>query len=200
MEENRYTLAGWLSIVTAVVFPLAFIVEGITDMAVQCGNVDIPWGLGPADALFLLYAALTVYLLKSFKSLMYEYYSFREIGTVINIAIFWCIVFFAGSFILELLLTTVWPQNDIGLPLVLLVFWIIGVAIFGIIDIVLAVIILRHRSRFNTPVRVFAVLTLITGFVEATVILSFLAILLVPATCVAMAFIFLRRTEEVEFV
>ena len=200
MNENRFSLAGWLSVVAAVLFPLAFIIEGITDMATQCGDVDIPWGLGPADALFLLYAALAIYLLMEFKRLMFEYYSFREIGTVINISIFWHIAFYGGSFILETLFTTVWPQNDLAAPLFLLVFWIVGIAVAGIIDIVMGVILLRHRSRFSTPVNVFAVLIIITGFFEGTVILSFMALLLVPATYVAMAFIFLRRPEEVEFV
>ncbi|UCE25502.1 MAG: hypothetical protein JSU74_05500 [Candidatus Zixiibacteriota bacterium] len=200
MSENRFSLAGWLSIVAAVVLPLAFILEGITEVALEIGDIDIPWGVGPADALFLFYAALAIYLLMEFKRLMFEYYSFREISTVINIAIFWHIIFYGGSFILETLFTTVWPQDDLGLPLFLLVFWIVGIAAAGIIDIVMGVILLRHRSRFNMPVKVFALLIIVTGFFEGTVVFSFLALLLAPASYVAMAFIFLRRPEEVEFV
>lgn len=200
MEENRYSLAGWLSIVGAVLFPLAFIVDGITDLIVTCGDIDVPWGIGPGDALFLLYAGLSIYVLNAFKSLMYEHYSFKEISLIINIAILWHIIFFGGSFILELALTTVWPSNDIGLPLVVLVFWVIGVAVFGIIDIILGIILLRQGDRFSGAIKVFAILSIVMGFCEATVILSPLTLLLVPASGIALAVAFLRRTEEVEFV
>lgn len=200
MEENRYSTAGWLSVAAAVLLPLAFIVDGLTELAVEFGDIDIPWGVGPGDALFLLYAGLLVYVLKSFKSLMYEYYSFREIGIVINMAIFWTIIFFVGSFIIELALTTVWPPDDLGLPVVLLVFWIVGLVVFGIIDILLGIIILRHRNRFSTSITVFAGLSLAIGFFEGTVVLSFLTLLLGPASFVVLAYIFLRKPEEVEFV
>ncbi len=200
MQDNRFAAAGWASIVAAVVFPLAFVVEGIHEAAFEWTDSVFTVAVGPGDFLFLLYAALTVYLLKEFKSLMYEQYSFKEISTIISVAIFWVIVFFGGSFVLELLLATVWPHNDIGLPLVLIIFWVMGVAIFGIIDIILGIIILRQRHRFSQAVKIFAILSVVTGVCEATLILSFLTLVLVPASCAVLAYIFLKKVEEVEFV
>ncbi|UCG62256.1 MAG: hypothetical protein JSV52_02925 [Candidatus Zixiibacteriota bacterium] len=200
MDENRFTAAGWASIVAAVVFPLAFVVEGIHEAALEYVDSGFTVGVGPGDFLFLLYAALTVYLLKEFKSLMYEQYSFKEISTIISVAIFWVIVFFGGSFVLELLLATVWPHNDIGLPLVLIIFWVTGIAIFGIIDIILGIIILRQRHRFSYSVKVFAGLSIATGVCEATLILSFLTMVLVPVSCAVLAYIFLHKVEEIEIV
>jgi len=200
MHENRFSTAGWVSIVAAVIFPLAFIIEGIHEAVLEYGDIDIPVGIGPADFLFLLYAALSIFVYKTLKSLMFESYSFREIGAIINITIFWHIVFFVGSFLIELLLGTAWPQNDAGLPLILVVYWVVGTAVFGIIDLIIGIIILRQRRRFRTPVRVFAWLSIVLGFFEATVILSPLALLLVPASLIALAFVFLQRVEDLEFV
>jgi hypothetical protein len=200
MHNNRFVAAGWASIVAGVIFPLAFLIEGVHQAAMSCADTGYPVGVGPGDALFLLYAALAIYVLKEFKSLMYEYYSFKEIGTIISIAILWTIIFFGGSFVLELLLDTVWPQGGLGLPLILVVFWITGIAVFGIIDIILGIILLRQKDRFSFPIRIFAGLSLATGICEATIVLSFLSLLLVPASCAVLAYIFLRKVEEVEFV
>jgi len=200
MHENRFSTAGWVSIAAAVIFPLAFIIEGIHEVVLELGDTDIPVGIGPADFLFLLFAALSVYVFKTFKSLMFESYSFKEIGTIININIFWHLVFFGGSFVIELLLGTVWPQNDLGLPLVLLVFWVMGIAVFGIIDLIIGIILLRQRHRFRMPVKVFAYFSIAVGFFEATVILSPLTLVLVPASFVAMAFVLLQKVEDLEFV
>ena len=200
MHESRFSTAGWVSIVAAVIFPLAFIIEGLHEAVLEFSDIDIPVGIGPADFLFLLFAALSIYIFKTFKSLMFESYSFREIGTIINITIFWHIVFYSGSFVIELLLGTVWPSNDIGLPLILVVFWIAGTAVFGIIDLIIGILILRQKQRFRRPVRIFAWLSIVLGFFEATVILSPLALLLVPASLITLAFVFLQKVEDLEFV
>ncbi|UCD63988.1 MAG: hypothetical protein JSW34_00750 [Candidatus Zixiibacteriota bacterium] len=200
MNENRFSMAGWASIVASVVFPLAFIIDGIHQEVLECSGAEFTVGIGPADPLFLLFAALSIYVLKAFKTLLYEYYSFREIGTIISVAIFWHIVFFGGSFLLELMYGTVWPQGHVGLPLALVVFYVTGIAVFGIIDIIIGIILLRQKRRFSLPIRAFAWLSIAMGFFEATVVLSFLALLLVPVSLIALAFVFLRRVDEVEFV
>jgi len=202
MDENRFTAAGLASIVAAVIFPLAIVIDGIHRSVLETcdSQFTAAVGIGPGDFLFLLYAALSVYLLKEFKSLMYEQYSFKEIRTIISVAIFWTIVFFGGSFVLEVLLSSVWPHNDIGLPLVLVIFWVSGVAIFGIIDIILGIIILRQRHRFSRSVNIFAGLSIAMGICEASIILSFIALLLVPVSWALLAYIFLHKVEEVEFV
>ena len=198
--EDRFTAAAWASIVAAVVFPLAFIVEGIQQAAFEVGALEFDYGIGPADFLFLGYAGLSIYVLLEFKRLMFEQYSFRRISTIIGIAVAWLIVFFGGSFLLESTLPLRMTHGDIGPPLVLTIFWIICIAVSGIIDIVLGIILIQNRRQFTTPVRVFAWTSLIMGICEATVILSFFALILVPISLIVLAFVFFQRPEEVEFV
>ena len=200
MNENRFATAGWMSIVLAVLFPVALILEGIQDAVSEIEGLDISVGIGLGDLLFLVYAVLTIYVLMKLKEYLYENYSFKNLNTVINVCILWTMIFFGGGFVLELLYSTVWPQNDLGLPLLLLVFYIVGIAVFGILDIVIGITLLHHRSRFRGVVKLFGALCLINGFFEGTVVLSFMTLLMIPASYVVLGIMFFSRTEEVEFV
>ena len=200
MNPSRFSSAGWASIVAGVVFPLAFILEGLTEYFLETCENEYSVGVGPADFVFLLYAALSIYVLMSLKRFMFEHYSFRGINTIINVCIGWTIFFFVGSFALEVALIPVYSPGDVGPPMVLVAFWIIGIAVFGIIDIIKGIILLRHMRQFNTVIKVFAILCLISGICEATIILSFFTFLLVPITYVVLAIAFLQRPKEVEFV
>ena len=200
MENNRYATAGWASIVAAGVYPLAFLYLGLQGDVFCRSSWDNPLGLGPSDFLFLLFAALSIYVLWSFKSLMYERYSFREIGTIIWISIFWHLVYFGGSFVIEVVYAAVGLSDNSVAVLMLSGLWVSGVVVFGIIDIIIGVVLLRHANRFHTSVKVFAWLSLAIGVFEATLILAFFAFLLVPISFVALAFVFLSRPDSIEFV
>jgi hypothetical protein len=200
MENNKFVTAGWVSIAAAGIFPLAIVFMGLESEAFLRDLMEHPLGLGPSDFLFLLFAALSVYALWSFKGLMFERYSFREIGTIIWISIFWHLIYYGGSFLIELFLWVTRLSDDSGAVLMLTGLWVSGIVVFGIIDIIIGIIILRQAKRFHTSVKVFAWLTLILGFFEATLVLAVLALLLVPATFVALAFVFLSRPDTVEYV
>jgi hypothetical protein len=198
--EDRFSLAGWISIITAVILPLAWIMEGLFEAFYAVGLTDRPVNIGPADFLFLLFAAGSIYVYWKLKHLMFEHYSFKEIGLIIDIAIVWHIVFFGGSFLMELILASIWPGNLDWPSLTILIFWIFGIVIFGIIDIIIGVILIRRMHEFCYPIKIFGILSLIIGFFEATVILVPVTLVLVPASLVALAFAFLQKPKVVEFV
>ncbi|MDH3890489.1 MAG: hypothetical protein OEV49_05345 [candidate division Zixibacteria bacterium] len=200
MNENRFTAAGWAAIASVAVFTSAWIVAGIQEAVFELGAWERPVGVGPADFLFLVLAALSIYVYLSFKKLMYEYYSFKEIGLIINITIVWHILFFSGNFLLEWSLDGLWSPNDIGPDLIMTGFWIIGMAVFGIIDIIFGIVLLRRWGEFSSSIKTVAILTLIIGACEVSIILLPATLLLVPAWFIGLAFVFLRRVDEVEFV
>jgi len=72
--------------------------------------------------------------------------------------------------------------------------------IAGVVDILIAVKILKVKDMFNDLVRAFGYVTMAAGILEATIILSPLALILAPVSCVILAMIFLREKENVEFV
>jgi len=63
MSENRYNLAGWLSISMAILFPLAFgigIIQGVIGAAVFKYTGPT---VGPSDLLFVIFTCVSVYIL-----------------------------------------------------------------------------------------------------------------------------------------
>ena len=112
----------------------------------------------------------------------------------------WHLVYFGGSFLLELLLVPAWSSNDLGPPIVLLAFWVVGIGIFGILDVITGIIILRRRQEFSMAVKVFAIVILLIGVFEATIILVPFTLLLVPVSYIVLAFVFFSGVDEVEIV
>jgi hypothetical protein len=70
----------------------------------------------------------------------------------------------------------------------------------GIVDIMIAMRLLRIKDALNDLLKAFAYITLIAGICEVSVIMSPLSLLLVPVNFVILGMIFLKEKEEVEFV
>ncbi|UCC43357.1 MAG: hypothetical protein JSU65_09435 [Candidatus Zixiibacteriota bacterium] len=200
MEENRFVTAGWVSVAAACVYPLAFVAMGMQEWAFDEGLTDQRLGLGPSDLLFLLFAALSIYAFWSLKRLMYERYSFRKIGTIIWVSIFWHLVYFGGSFLVELLYAAVGLSDDSVAILLLTGLWASGIVVFGIIDIIIGLVLLSRAKQFHTAVKVFGWLSLVIGVFEATLLLAIVAFFLIPLSYVALAVVFLSRPDTVEYV
>jgi len=200
MENSKFVTAGWVSIAAAGVFPLAIVFMGLESEALARDLFDVSLGFGPSDFLFLLFAFLSIYALWTLKSLMFERYSFREIGTIIWVSIFWHLVYYGGSFLIELFLSLARLGGNTGAVLMLTGLWVSGIVVFGIIDIIMGIIILRQARRFHRLVRLLGWLTLALGICEATLLLAVLALFLVPIAYVVLALVFLSRPDTVEYV
>ena len=200
MNENRFVTAGWVSIAAAGVYIMAVVLMGVQEYAFDEGFTDDRMGVGPADFAFLVFAALSIYALWWFKGLMFERYSFRQIGTIIWVSIFWHLVYFGGTFLVELLMSMVGLSDDSLGALFLVGMEAAGIVVFGIIDIIIGVILLRHARQFHTAVKAFAWLSLAIGVCEVSLILVLLSAFLVPFSFVALAVVFLSRPGTVEYV
>ena len=80
MGENRYALAGWLSIVQAILYPMAIgisIVQGV--IGARAFRYAGPT-LGPSDLMMLLFTLILIYTLTQFRHLLNERYSFRAVS------------------------------------------------------------------------------------------------------------------------
>jgi len=70
----------------------------------------------------------------------------------------------------------------------------------GVIDLLIGIRLLQAKQQFSELIRVFAVLTLLSGIFEVSILLSPLALLLIPVHFVLLGLILLREREEAEFV
>jgi len=199
MDENRYSLAGWLAITQAVIFPLAFVIsiaQGLIGVSVFGYRGPM---FGPSDLLFIIFTGISVYTLTMFRKLLNERYNYHDVDLLILLAICWGIVYQISQLALRAWLVFMWPVSSTALSIIYLVFFATTIITAGVIDILIAVKLLQIRQKLNEMIRAFTYITLVSGLAEVSVVLAPLALLLLPVSCVILGIIFLRK-EEVEFV
>jgi hypothetical protein len=199
MDENRYQLAGWLAITQAVLFPLAFVIsiaQGLIGAAAFGYRGPM---FGPSDLLFVIFVGISVYTLTMFRRFLNERYNYHGVDTLILLAICWGIVYQISSLALRVWVVMIWPVSETGLTIVYLIFFAVSMISAGIIDILIAVMLLQIRQSVNELVKAFTYITLISGLAEVSVVLAPIALFLIPVSCVILGLIFFKK-EEVEFV
>ena len=200
MEENKYKLAGWLAVVQAVLFPVAIVI-GIIEVVAAAELFDIrrPF-VGPADLLMIIFTAIAIYTILMFRKLLHERYQYHDLDLLILISIWWAIVFQVVGLGLNLLTGIFWPVDKVLFAIIYLVFMTGAMVTIGIVDILIAVKLLKVKENFSEYIRGFAYVTMVAGICEVTVLLTPLALILIPVAAVILALIFFRDQQEVEFV
>ena len=200
MGENRYALAGWLSIVQAILYPMAVgigIIQGV--IGVRAFRYAGPT-LGPSDLMMLLFTLILIYTLMQFRNLLNERYSFREINTLILLAIGWSVAFHVIGLLLKISIIALWPVDRVVLAIVYFGFIVLALIGGGIINILIGVKLLKEKDTFSGMITAYGYLCLIAGILQVSIFLGPLALLGVPVGCIILAMIFLRDPDEVDFV
>jgi hypothetical protein len=200
MEESNYRLAGWLAIVQAVMFPVALVI-GIIEAVVAGGAFGVrrPF-IGPSDLLMIVFTAVAVYTLLMFRKLLHERYQYHDLDLLILISVWWAIVFQVVGLGLNVLAMIFWPVDKIVMAVTFLVFFTGAMVTIGIVDILIAVKLLKIKETVSEYVRGFAYVTMAAGICEVTVLFSPFSLVLVPVTAVILALIFFRDQHVTEFV
>jgi hypothetical protein len=199
-ETNRYSLAGWLAIAQAVLFPLAI---GISIFQTAIGARFFGYRgpvLGPSDMLMLVFTAFGVYTLLMFKRLLNERYNFNAIDVLIIISIWWAVIFQVGSLFIKSALIFLGPVSKAAYTITQGAFLVSFMVFIGVIDIIIGVRFLKEKEKFSNLVLAYAYITLVAGILEITIIGIPISMLLIPALCIILGLIFLRDEREVEFV
>jgi hypothetical protein len=154
---------------------------------------------GPADLLFVIFTGMSIYTLTMFRRLLNERYNYHGIDTLILLAICWGVVYQISSLALRIWVVMIWPVSEIVLNIIYITFFAVSMIAAGIIDILIAVKLLQVRQSVNELIRAFTYITLVAGLAEISVVLSPVALFLVPVSCIILGVIFFKK-EEVEFV
>ncbi|UCE17635.1 MAG: hypothetical protein JSV84_12225 [Gemmatimonadota bacterium] len=200
MSGRKYSVAGWLAIAGAFLFPMAFFIGIIHDIIAKSQFHYHGPNFGPSDMLFILFTGISAYTLSVFRDLLNERYNTHELDMVINIAIGWIIVFQVFSLCLKGIFMTLWPVSKESMTITYLCFMAVAMVIIGIVDILIAVKLLKVGTGHNELLKAYAYINLVAGALEVSVFLSPLAIILVPVSSVTLGMILLREKEGVEFV
>ncbi len=200
MESNNYSLAGWLSVAQVVLLPLSFIVSFVEEgIAWNLFNTDRPF-IGPSDFIMLLFSIIWIYILNKLKQLLNDHYQCHDLDLLIWISIWWMVIFQVFIFGLGILLMILWPVNEFTFGLIFLIFFGGAIVTIGLVDIFIAIKLLKIKERLSEYLKVFAFLSLAAGFCEVTILLSPLAVLLVPVISIVLALIFFKDRPVVEYV
>ena len=201
MGENRYALAGWLAIAHAALLPLAIGV-GFFEEIIVYARARAPHApqFGLSDILSMISIVFIIYALWIFRRLLNERYNYHGINTLIVFSIVWVIVFTLANIVIQSIIALMWPVEELTMLLVFAPFFALAMITVGVIDIIIAVRLLRVKEKLNDLIVAFAYITLIAGLMEVTVLLSFLSLILVPVSSVILGMVLLREKEAVEFV
>jgi hypothetical protein len=200
MDENRYNFAGWVAITQAILLIVGFliaIIQGIVEAALFKHSGP---NVGPSDLIMLICTGMTVYTLLMFRNLLNERYNFHQIDTLIIISICLAIIFQIGILLIKWVFFVLGKGSQMGFVITSLFLMISAMISSGIVDILIAVKLLKIKNSLTELVKIFTYLTLITGIMEVTVLLSPLAFLLFPVSSVILGMIFFKEKEMVEFV
>lgn len=200
MLENRFALAGWLSLVAAIIFPVSFVL-GVLETAV----LDEAFGyegpiVGPSDGISVIFVLLTVYVLVMFRRYLHERYDYRGIDGLISLSIAWNIIFEVSSLVAGAFLMLVWPIHEGSVIVAGLGVLGLFMLTAGIINLLIGLRLLQSREDFSELLRVYGVLMLLAGIFQVSLLLSPLALFLVPVLHVLLCLILLREKTEAEFV
>lgn len=198
--SNKFALAGWLSIVNAALFPIAFfigIVQGIiAKAAFDYHGVQF----GPSDLMFLVCTAIDVYALVMLRKLLHELYQFKGVDFLITLAIWWNVLFQVSGLLLKFALLIMQPASELVIGLSSLAMITAAMITAGIINILLSAKLLTIKETLSSMLRGYAYLVMVCGVLQATVLLSPFALLMAPVVNIVAGLIFLKGHEEVEFV
>lgn len=196
MTDKNYTIAGWFSIALAVFLPLLF-AFGLAEAFVgkHMLGFDDP-GITIEDFVTVAIAAVLIFVLMMLRKLLVERYRYTRANKLITASVVWYIIFTVGSFVMILFADTDWPAPDTTSLYSLMIFWIVSMTSAGVIEIFLGLRLLQINEKKNELMKVFAWVTLIMGVLELTVVLSPLALVLMPVWCVTAAMVFLREKDE----
>jgi len=200
MSSRRYSIAGWLSIIVAVLFPMAFFIGIIHDIIAKAKFQYHGPNFGPGDILFIVFTCISVYVISVFRYLLNDRYNTHELDMLINISIVWLILFQVSSLCLKGIFMALWPISKESMTIIYLCYMAIAMVTIGIVDILIAIKLLKIDTAQNSLIKAYAYINLVAGVLEASVFLSPLAIILVPVSNVILGMIFLREKEGVEFV
>lgn len=199
-EGNSYSLAGWIAITQAIIFPVSFAVGFVEQIIGERAFGYHGPVLGLSDLLGVAFTGMAVYTISKLRHLFRECHNFTAIDTLLLASIWWAIAFQAGGLLLTVAHIAFGPVPELLSGIILGSFIAVSMIAIGVIDIIIGIRLLREKDRFSTLIKAFAYVSLVGGIAEVSVLFIPLALILVPASCLIMGLIFLRDNHDVEFV
>lgn len=199
MKDNDYLLPGLAAILLSVLFPVYWIQEIISGLSGGGAAYFSSVGqLTLSSWVFLGMGALSIYVYYCFKRILHDQLNFKSIDILLWLMIISSACFFGGLFLFDAL-----PQATGSSDLLLTIGYVLGIGfmvIFGLIDITIGIMLLRHFETLPSILKVFSIVSLIQGILEISIIFNFGVLLSFPIYLILLAVYFLRKPDMIEVV
>jgi len=204
MMSYDYWRPALAAILLGVLYPLYWVLELSFDggFPPEDFSAYIEWS--SLDWLFLFLGGLNVYVYLSLRRILSEQLNYSGIDIPILIMVVICIVFYVGLSFLQIALhlvvgDSVADYEEIALTIGVVV--LVGsVVLGGVSEILIACLLLRDSGTMPPLVRIFAIITLIMGIFDLTLIFSFISLFIFPVSMLVLAMYFMSKPEMIEIV
>lgn len=202
-SEKSYLPAGIAALIFSVLFPsywLWFMSSGLyLDFGAQP-----PSRLGLDYFIWLILGLLTLYVYLCLKSALMERHTYSKLTWPIYLAIGSTAFVYGGPALVELgLVMLSGAMSDSSMKALLGVITAMffgGMVIQGVVDILISITLLWDSQDLPDALRIFAIVTLISGVFGVTVIAGIATLITVPISMLVLAFYFLRHPQAIEVV
>lgn len=205
MNDNNYTLPAISAISLAVLYPVYWFNQywNISNNpgAHLYGDVS---GLNLSDGILLLIGIITIYVYSSIKRFLEERHAYSGANIPLTLLIICTAIFTFGSLSIDLLmhlfgnqLHLPWHNGAITGSMILTFSTLI---VFGVLDIVLGVVLLTRSHEFSALLKAFAIITIVQGIMEVTIVLSPITFIVFPVALVIISVLYLKQPEALEVI
>ena len=199
MTNDEYLWPGIISIVVVALSPIYW---GYVVLSDYIDGIGL--GLVFSDGVFFVLYALMIYVYSSLRRILHDQNNYHRIDVLITLMIGTCAFYAVGSIALEVFAPVIDDQfggtRHESILTISTLLTVSCIVVFGVIDILIAAVMLRNSQQLPDLMKTFAVVTLIQGVFEVTIIFSVFSILIYPIATLILAIHFLRKPEMVEVV
>lgn len=202
MNENPYSRAGWLAIVSIGLVPLSLICYFVFTVIPAKMMGFAPPSLGIHTLVDFAGMFIGIYIALKFRELLHDHYSFFEVDHLIIADIILLIFIQVSGLALSGIetLTTGAPNAEIFLGVLVIIWLSVICLVGGTISIMMAIKLMKIKEQASEPLKFYIYLLLISGIITISVIFSPFMVLMLPLLSINLAVIFFRDHQQVEFV
>lgn len=205
MTQNKFLFPAIAVIALALLFPVYWSAHFLSMSAGGSKALiqDLA-GLNPSDLVFLLIGVLHVYTYFSLKKFLNERHAFSGADIPLILLIATVSVYVFGSLVSDTIMHIFGGQiyfpSESSLVNGNTAALIISTIVFGGLNIALGFILLTQSREFLGTLKTFAIVQIIQGIFELTVIFSFVTIVIFPLALIILAILFIREPEVLEVI
>ncbi len=201
MNKQEYLWPAMATIALAVMFPSYWIAE----LSIRGLELDVAAAeLHALDFIFLAVGMLTAYVIYSFRAALVERSHYSGVDVALLLYICTNLVAYVGLFAFSLWFAVIsngseGQFSELG-ELAVAVLFFGSIVISGLIEILLAILLIRDSKELPPILMPFGIICLINGMANLSIIFSFATLFLFPLLMIVLTFYFLRQPEMLEVV